>query len=138
MQCVPLVSFYFLTLFSFPCWSYYSPKGTTFYGLPIHGNSGSKAGIDAVGDLVNPDTRNYTPNRKNLDKCIRMLQKHIPKVSTIRNVHYSLYALITCECGCKANFDLTIPVFAANVLQEFLELSIKLYLVTSNEERLIV
>ncbi|XP_033641386.1 monomeric sarcosine oxidase-like isoform X2 [Asterias rubens] len=64
---------------NFPCWSYYSPKGTTFYGLPIHGNSGSKAGIDAVGDLVNPDTRNYTPNRKNLDKCIRMLQKHIPK-----------------------------------------------------------
>ncbi|XP_069112883.1 monomeric sarcosine oxidase-like isoform X2 [Argopecten irradians] len=62
----------------YPIWIYHSPK-YDFYGLPIHGNSGSKIGIDAGGPVVTAETRTYEPDKIREQNCIEHLKKTIPK-----------------------------------------------------------
>lgn len=62
----------------FPIWIYHAPKHD-LYGLPIHGNSGSKIGIDAAGPAVTVDTRNYQPDPVREKACVDFLQKTIPR-----------------------------------------------------------
>ncbi|XP_064611531.1 monomeric sarcosine oxidase-like [Liolophura sinensis] len=62
----------------FPVWIYNSPKHD-LYGLPIHGISGSKIGIDAGGNQVTPETRNFTPDPEREKACIHFLKSIIPR-----------------------------------------------------------
>lgn len=70
----------FLWIVSYPIWIYHSEK-YDFYGLPIHGNSGSKIGIDAGGPVVTADSRNFTPDPVREQACIDHLKKTIPRVN---------------------------------------------------------
>ncbi|KAL5022048.1 hypothetical protein ScPMuIL_001203 [Solemya velum] len=49
------------------------------YGLPIHGNSGSKIGIDAVGPVTTADSRTYEPDPVREKIVIDFLQTTLPK-----------------------------------------------------------
>lgn len=51
-----------------------------YYGLPIHGNSGSKIGVDAGGPSVNPNSRSFVPDPLRLRLCTEFCQKYIPRV----------------------------------------------------------
>lgn len=62
----------------FPIWIYHSPN-YDFYGLPIHGNSGSKIGIDAGGNIVTPETRTYVPDLVREKACLDHFRATIPK-----------------------------------------------------------
>jgi sarcosine oxidase len=46
----------------------------------MHGNSGSKIGVDAGGPVVTADTRNFTPDPVREKACIEHLKKTIPRV----------------------------------------------------------
>lgn len=70
----------FLLIVSYPIWIYHSEK-YDFYGLPIHGNSGSKIGIDAGGPVVTADSRNFNPDPVREQACIDHLKKTIPRVN---------------------------------------------------------
>lgn len=63
---------------NYPIWIYHSEK-YDFYGLPIHGNSGSKIGIDAGGPVVTADSRNFNPDPVREQACIDHLKKTIPR-----------------------------------------------------------
>ena len=65
----------------FPVWIYHS-EDHDYYGLPIHGNTGSKIGIDAGGPTVTPDTRTFTPDPVREQACIDLLGRILPSVST--------------------------------------------------------
>ncbi|XP_076111610.1 monomeric sarcosine oxidase-like [Mytilus galloprovincialis] len=62
----------------YPIWIYHSAK-YDFYGMPMHGNSGSKIGIDAGGPVVSVDTRNYEPDKTREQACIKHLERTIPR-----------------------------------------------------------
>lgn len=61
----------------FPVFIYYAPDGC-YYGLPIHGNSGTKLGIDAAGNAVTPETRTFTPDEERETRSERFLKENIP------------------------------------------------------------
>ena len=63
----------------FPVWIYHGEDGD-LYGMPIHGNSGVKIGVDVGGDHVTAETRNYVPNQRRLNQCINFSREHIPRV----------------------------------------------------------
>nr|XP_006819316.1 PREDICTED: peroxisomal sarcosine oxidase-like [Saccoglossus kowalevskii] len=63
---------------NFPVWIFHDP-GYDFYGLPIHGNTGSKIGIDAGGPSVTPETRTYNPDPIREKLCMEFFGKYIPK-----------------------------------------------------------
>ncbi|CAH1265569.1 PIPOX [Branchiostoma lanceolatum] len=63
----------------FPIWLYFAPD-YILYGLPIHGNTGSKIGIDYGRTHVTPGTRTYTPDPVREKASIEFLQKYIPRV----------------------------------------------------------
>lgn len=63
---------------NYPIWIYHSEK-YDFYGLPIHGNSGSKIGIDAGGPVVTADSRKFNPDPVREQACIDHLKKTIPR-----------------------------------------------------------
>lgn len=50
-----------------------------FYGLPIHGNSGAKIGIDAGGPVVTADTRGYMPDPVREQTCTNFLRTYLPE-----------------------------------------------------------
>lgn len=69
-----------MLIVSYPIWIYHSEK-YDFYGLPIHGNSGSKIGIDAGGPVVTADSRKFNPDPVREQACIDHLKKTIPRVN---------------------------------------------------------
>lgn len=81
---INFLTFIFIWIFflicSYPIWIYHSEK-YDFYGLPIHGNSGSKIGIDAGGPVVTADSRNFNPDPVREQACIDHLKKTIPRVN---------------------------------------------------------
>ncbi|XP_022097621.1 uncharacterized protein LOC110983047 isoform X2 [Acanthaster planci] len=78
----------------FPCWTFFSPEGEVYYGLPIHGAAGPKIGIDAAGDVVTAHTRSFVPNQKNIEKCIKMCQTYLPGyLGPILKTKTCLYAM---------------------------------------------
>lgn len=62
----------------FPMFIYHSP-GNDIYGLPVHGISGTKIGIDAAGPVVTGDTRTWTPDPNRLERVRTFLRKNLPK-----------------------------------------------------------
>ncbi|XP_059156278.1 monomeric sarcosine oxidase-like [Physella acuta] len=62
----------------FPMFIYHAP-GNDIYGLPVHGISGTKIGIDAAGPVVSGDTRTWTPDPVRLERVQGFLAKHLPK-----------------------------------------------------------
>ncbi|XP_078688309.1 monomeric sarcosine oxidase-like [Branchiostoma floridae x Branchiostoma belcheri] len=76
----------------YPTWISHTPD-YDFYGLPIHGNTGSKIGIDAGGPRVTPETRTYVPDPVREKACIDFLQKYIPR--SLGPIMYSKTCLYT-------------------------------------------
>ncbi|KAI8491171.1 hypothetical protein Bbelb_312120 [Branchiostoma belcheri] len=76
----------------YPTWISHTPD-YDFYGLPIHGNTGSKIGIDAGGPRVTPETRTYVPDPVREKACVDFLQKYIPR--SLGPIMYSKTCLYT-------------------------------------------
>ena len=62
----------------FPVWIWHGGLENTFYGLPVYGAPGTKAGQDVGGDVVTVDTRTFEPNPRTLANLRRFLERHIP------------------------------------------------------------
>jgi sarcosine oxidase len=63
----------------FPIWIWHGGPDYSFYGLPVYGAVGSKAGQDAGGDVVSVDTRTFDPNPRVLANLRGFLERHIPR-----------------------------------------------------------
>jgi sarcosine oxidase len=50
-----------------------------FYGFPIFGEAGPKAGQDAGGEEVTADTRTFEPDQAALRRTVAFLGRYIPK-----------------------------------------------------------
>jgi sarcosine oxidase len=61
----------------FPVFIYYTNSGC-FYGLPIHGNTGTKLGLDAAGYPVTPSTRTFIPDPEREQRAENFLRENIP------------------------------------------------------------
>ena len=62
----------------FPIWIWHGGLEDTFYGLPVYGAPGTKAGQDVGGDVVTVDTRTFEPNPRILANLRRFLELYIP------------------------------------------------------------
>jgi sarcosine oxidase len=62
----------------FPIWIWHGGLEETFYGLPVYGAPGTKAGQDVGGDVVTVDTRTFEPNPRILANLRRFLERYIP------------------------------------------------------------
>ena len=62
----------------FPVWIWHGGLENTFYGLPVYGAPGTKAGQDVGGDAVTVDTRTFEPNPRILANLRRFLERYIP------------------------------------------------------------
>jgi hypothetical protein len=62
-----------------------------YYGLPIHGNSGVKIGLDAAGPLVTPDTRGFVPDPVREQTCTNFLRKYLPQVNVLLILQNSVF-----------------------------------------------
>jgi sarcosine oxidase len=60
----------------FPVWIYHGAE--CFYGFPVYGEAGTKAGQDLGGDAVTPETRKFAPNPRPLEKLQAFLNEYIP------------------------------------------------------------
>ena len=61
----------------FPIWIWMDDP--CFYGFPIFGEAGPKAGQDAGGQEVTADTRTFEPDQAALARVTDFLRRHIPK-----------------------------------------------------------
>ncbi|ESO94925.1 hypothetical protein LOTGIDRAFT_227305 [Lottia gigantea] len=66
----------------FPIFIYHAPN-YNYYQIPIHGNSSTKIGIDAVGKTVTPTTRDFTPCPEREQNVIEFMNKIAPKIITL-------------------------------------------------------
>jgi sarcosine oxidase len=62
----------------FPVWVWHGGPERSFYGVPIHGAPGTKAGQDVGGDAVTVDSRTFEPNQRVLANLRRFLERYIP------------------------------------------------------------
>jgi sarcosine oxidase len=60
----------------FPIWIWMDDP--CFYGFPIFGEAGPKAGQDAGGQETTADTRTFEPDQAALDRTVRFLERHLP------------------------------------------------------------
>lgn len=63
------------------------------YGLPVYGNTGTKIGIDAGGNIVTADTRTFNPDPVREKACTDFLKNNIPEA--VGPVLYSKTCLYT-------------------------------------------
>nr|XP_006819315.1 PREDICTED: peroxisomal sarcosine oxidase-like [Saccoglossus kowalevskii] len=63
---------------NFPVWMYHDIK-YNIYGFPIHGNTGTKIGIDACDEIVTPETRTFEPDPVKEQICIKFFERYLPK-----------------------------------------------------------
>ncbi len=63
----------------FPVWIWHGGPDYSFYGLPVYGEVASKAGQDAGGNVVTPETRTFEPNLRMLAKLRGFLERYIPR-----------------------------------------------------------
>jgi sarcosine oxidase len=63
----------------FPVWIWHGGPDYTFYGLPVYGAVGSKAGQDTGGDVVTVDTRTFDHNPRVLATLREFLERYIPR-----------------------------------------------------------
>jgi sarcosine oxidase len=61
----------------FPIWIWMDDP--CFYGFPIFGEQGTKAGQDAGGEEVTAETRDFAPDRAALQRTVAFLEKYIPR-----------------------------------------------------------
>ena len=61
----------------FPIWIWMDDP--CFYGFPIFGEQGTKAGQDAGGEEVTAGTRDFEPDRAALQRTVAFLEKYIPR-----------------------------------------------------------
>ncbi|KAL4223361.1 hypothetical protein ACF0H5_016831 [Mactra antiquata] len=76
----------------FPIFIYHSDSHD-IYGMPIHGNTGFKIGVDAGGHVVTPDTRTFVPDPVREKSCINFLKEVLPK--SVGPILYSKTCLYT-------------------------------------------
>ena len=62
----------------FPIWIWHGGLENTYYGLPVYGTPGTKAGQDVGGDVVTVDTRTFEPNPRILTNLRGFLERYIP------------------------------------------------------------
>ena len=62
----------------FPVWIWHGGLESSFYGVPVHGAPGTKAGQDVGGDVVTADTRTFEPNERVLANLRSFLGRYIP------------------------------------------------------------
>uniref|UniRef100_A0A194ANL0 Putative peroxisomal sarcosine oxidase-like protein n=1 Tax=Pinctada fucata TaxID=50426 RepID=A0A194ANL0_PINFU len=62
----------------YPIWIYHG-SDRDYYGLPSHGNSGSKCGIEMGGVVVTPETRTYIPDPVREKYVTDFLKETIPR-----------------------------------------------------------
>jgi sarcosine oxidase len=62
----------------FPVWIWHGGPESSFYGVPVHGAPGTKAGQDVGGDVVTADTRTFEPNERVLANLRSFLERYIP------------------------------------------------------------
>ena len=62
----------------FPIWIWMDDP--CFYGFPVFGEAGPKAGQDAGGQETSAEGRTFEPDREALDRTVRFLEKHLPGV----------------------------------------------------------
>ena len=60
----------------FPVWIWMDDP--CFYGFPVFGEAGPKAGQDAGGRETTGDTRTFEPDREALDRVVGFLGRHLP------------------------------------------------------------
>lgn len=60
----------------FPVWIYHGDD--CFYGFPVYGEVGTKAGQDVGGDAVTVETRTMQPNPRPFERLTRFLAERIP------------------------------------------------------------
>jgi sarcosine oxidase len=60
----------------FPVWIWHGEE--VFYGFPVYGEVGTKAGQDIGGDVVTVDTRTFKPNPRPLENLQNFLAERIP------------------------------------------------------------
>jgi sarcosine oxidase len=60
----------------FPIWIWMDDP--CFYGFPIFGEAGPKAGQDAGGRETTAETRTFEPDQEALDRVIHFLERHLP------------------------------------------------------------
>jgi len=61
----------------FPIWIWMDDP--CFYGFPVCGEAGPKAGQDAGGEEVTAETRSFDPDRAALARTIAFLERYIPR-----------------------------------------------------------
>jgi len=61
----------------FPIWIWLDDP--CFYGFPVFGEPGPKAGQHAGGVEVDPDTRDFDPDRAALQRTIAFLERYVPR-----------------------------------------------------------
>ena len=61
----------------FPIWIWMDDP--CFYGFPVFGEAGPKAGQDAGGEEVTAETRSFDPDRAALARTIAFLERYIPR-----------------------------------------------------------
>jgi sarcosine oxidase len=62
----------------FPVWIWHGGPKSSFYGVPVYGAPGTKAGQDVGGDVVTVDTRTFEPNERALANLRSFLERYIP------------------------------------------------------------
>ncbi|XP_070575603.1 monomeric sarcosine oxidase-like [Ptychodera flava] len=78
---------------NFPYWVFHDAR-YDFYGLPIHGNTGTKVAADVSGPSVMPETRNFKPDPVVENLCLEFLEKYFPKaVGPLLYTKTCLYAM---------------------------------------------
>ncbi|XP_048254853.1 monomeric sarcosine oxidase-like isoform X2 [Haliotis rufescens] len=76
-----------------PIWLFHCPR-YDIYALPIHGNTGSKIGVDAGSNVVTADTRTFEPDPVRERTCTELLQEICPKfLGPILQTKTCLYAM---------------------------------------------
>ncbi|GFR80074.1 monomeric sarcosine oxidase [Elysia marginata] len=63
----------------FPVFFYHDPRRVV-YGLPVHGITGTKMGVDGGGPVTTGDTRTWTPDPVRLQYITHFCEKFLPKV----------------------------------------------------------
>lgn len=62
----------------FPVWIWMDDP--CFYGFPVFGEAGPKAGQDAGGQETSAEGRTFEPDREALDRTVGFLEQHLPGV----------------------------------------------------------
>lgn len=61
----------------FPVWGFLD-DGLNYYGIPVHGEVAIKAGIDAGGPIVTPETRRYEADPDRVRRVREFLERRLP------------------------------------------------------------